>query len=190
MFWSLQLTNYPPFPVNPFPELPVYALGNDNYLYDDSQVDYVQLQQEAELLAAAEQALGISAGAESSGGGGTCGLLMSSCGGYLLPPVYQVTNVLLTLANTGTNEVYDLFTVSNLNLTDWTWLARGTNGQTNFVINNPPELESYYIAGCTNDEGTHRVARRSRRSRCRPSGRSSRRARGRTSPPRSPCPSS
>ena len=68
-------------------------------------------------------------------------------GGYLLAPVYQTTNVVLTLTNTGANEVYDLFTVSNLNLTNWTFLMRGTNGQTEFMVTNPPEFESYYRGG-------------------------------------------
>jgi hypothetical protein len=145
-YWSLQLTNHPPFPVNPFPDLPVYSLGNNQYLYDDLTVDYAKLQEEAELLATAEKAFGLSAELESAVGGGACGLLMSSCGGYLLPPVYQETNVLLTLANTGAKEVYDLFTVSNLNEHVWTLLERGTNGQTEFVVMSPPEFESYYMS--------------------------------------------
>jgi hypothetical protein len=58
----------------------------------------------------------------------------------------------LTLANAGANEVYDLFTVSNLNESVWTFLERGTNGQTQFVVTNPPEFESYYLAACTNDD--------------------------------------
>ncbi len=71
-------------------------------------------------------------------------------GGYLLAPVYQVTNVVLTLTNTRADEVYDLFTVSNLNLTNWTFLMRGTNGQTEFGVTNPPAFENYYRAACTN----------------------------------------
>jgi hypothetical protein len=65
-------------------------------------------------------------------------------GAYWLAPVYQRTNVVLTLTNTGASDVYDLFTVSNLNLTNWTFLMRGTNGQTEFVVTNPPAVESYY----------------------------------------------
>ena len=61
-----------------------------------------------------------------------------------MTPVYQVTNALLTLTNTGPNEIYELFTVSNLNLTNWTFLLRGTNGQTEFVLTNTPGSESYY----------------------------------------------
>jgi hypothetical protein len=68
-------------------------------------------------------------------------------GAYWLAPVYQGTNVVLTLTNTGANEVYDLFTVSNLHLTNWTFLMRGTNGQTEFVVTNPPTVESYYRGG-------------------------------------------
>jgi hypothetical protein len=68
-------------------------------------------------------------------------------GGYWLTPVYQGTNVVLTLTNTGANDVYDLFTVSNLNLTNWTFLMRGTNGQTEFMVTNPPGFESFYRGG-------------------------------------------
>jgi hypothetical protein len=71
-------------------------------------------------------------------------------GAFLLPPVYQVTNVLLTLTNTGANAAYDLLTVSNLNLTNWTFLIAGTNGQTKFLVTNPPASESYYRAATTN----------------------------------------
>ncbi len=40
-FWSMQLTNCPPFPADPFPDLPLYTDGApDNYYYDDLGVDY------------------------------------------------------------------------------------------------------------------------------------------------------
>jgi hypothetical protein len=73
-----------------------------------------------------------------------CFFIVVAGGAYWLAPVYQGTNVVLTLTNTGANEVYDLFTVSNLNQTNWTFLMRGTNGQTQFVVTNPPASESYY----------------------------------------------
>lgn len=73
-----------------------------------------------------------------------------SCGGYLLSPTYQATNLVLRLTNTSASEVYDLFTVTNLTSTNWTWLMRGSNGQTEFVVTNPPALESFYTSRCTN----------------------------------------
>jgi hypothetical protein len=71
-------------------------------------------------------------------------------GPYFLPPTYQATNILLTLTNTGANDLYDLLTATNLNVTNWTFLMRGTNGQTRFSVTNPPPFESYYRAAATN----------------------------------------
>jgi len=59
-FYSLQRPKYPPFPVNPFPELPVYWIGDNSWIYDDRAVDYEQLAREAQAWAealAAEAAL-------------------------------------------------------------------------------------------------------------------------------------
>ena len=38
-FYSLTLRQ-PPYPFNPFPELPVYSTGTGAFIYDDSTVDY------------------------------------------------------------------------------------------------------------------------------------------------------
>ena len=52
-FWSLQRTNWPPLPFNPFPELPFYQLDPTNqiYVYDDRGVDYPALEQERQAEA-------------------------------------------------------------------------------------------------------------------------------------------
>jgi len=42
-FWSLQLTNFPPWPFNPFPDLPLFTDGSGNFYYDDRSVDYAAL---------------------------------------------------------------------------------------------------------------------------------------------------
>jgi hypothetical protein len=43
-FWSMQLTNDPPFPIDPFPDLPLYTDGTPgNYFYDDLSIDYSAL---------------------------------------------------------------------------------------------------------------------------------------------------
>src|SRR5688500_15789134 len=53
-FYSFTLFQ-PPFPFNPFPELPVYALTNGVYAYDDRLVDYAALR--AEWAAANQMSL-------------------------------------------------------------------------------------------------------------------------------------
>src|SRR6266568_5895330 len=47
-FWSMQNTNWPPLPWNPFPDADVYALGSNNFAYNDLAVDYVQMREDAE----------------------------------------------------------------------------------------------------------------------------------------------
>ena len=42
LFYSLQHPTYPPFPANPFPDLPVYWIEADRFVYDDRTVDYDQ----------------------------------------------------------------------------------------------------------------------------------------------------
>ena len=44
-FWSLQRTNAPPLPYNPFPDLPVFYLGRNSFAVDDRQVDYEALRE-------------------------------------------------------------------------------------------------------------------------------------------------
>ncbi len=39
--------NVPPLPFNPFPELPLFDLGDRKYVFDDRDVDYQKLQAEA-----------------------------------------------------------------------------------------------------------------------------------------------
>src|SRR6266568_1183488 len=47
-FWSMQNTNWPPLPWNPFPDADVYSLGSNNWAYNDLAVDYVQMREDAE----------------------------------------------------------------------------------------------------------------------------------------------
>ncbi len=42
--------NVPPLPFNPFPDLPLFDLGDHNYVFDDSQVDYDTLQAGAKAM--------------------------------------------------------------------------------------------------------------------------------------------
>lgn len=141
-FFSLQKTNDPPLPFNPFPELPLYALGTNTYVFDDREVDYVAMQQEREALRllwqAAAQSLAsdgfslMSLGSEppatpgGDDGGGTntstyCGppMFLSSTGLCLYPPVFTSSNLqalrlTLTLTNGVAGAPYDLFMTTNL----------------------------------------------------------------------------
>ncbi|MGA2751808.1 MAG: PQQ-binding-like beta-propeller repeat protein, partial [Verrucomicrobiota bacterium] len=39
-FWSMQLTNFPPLPFDPLPQLPLYTADGQSYFYDDRNVLY------------------------------------------------------------------------------------------------------------------------------------------------------
>ena len=45
VYYSMQFTNPPPMPVNPFPDLPVYEIGEGKFAYDDRGVDYSALRE-------------------------------------------------------------------------------------------------------------------------------------------------
>lgn len=119
-FYSLQKTNEPPLPFNPFPELQLYGFGPDRYAYDDRAVDYVALQQERlawqllsqatteSLLAEGYQMETMDSGPPSPGPGEpggtnnppTCDppLFLTSTGLCLLPPFFLTSNsITLTL---------------------------------------------------------------------------------------------
>lgn len=55
-FYSLSL-NQPPFPFNPFPDLPTYSIGDGRFVYDDRSVDYLQLWAELEATRVETQSL-------------------------------------------------------------------------------------------------------------------------------------
>jgi hypothetical protein len=96
-FWSLQLTNQPPLPFNPFPDLPVYAVDQDAFLIDDRSVDYDLLCKEMEAMQMLEAAaLGVSV-EELYGGGSPGSMEFTSEGLRLLVPEWQTNQVLLTL---------------------------------------------------------------------------------------------
>ena len=46
-YYSAQLSNFPPLPFSPFPDLPVYKVGEGRFVYDDREVDYDLLRREA-----------------------------------------------------------------------------------------------------------------------------------------------
>jgi len=144
-FWSLQVSNSPPLPFNPFPDLTVYDLGGGQFLFDDRMVDYVALEQqrqlERELLRAAALSLGLAIEEDESGGGLMMAALHTTNDLWL--ETIGVTNLefnstayLVIHPPEGmTNEVYDLYSRTNLNLDSastfslrWSRIQRTTPG--------------------------------------------------------------
>jgi hypothetical protein len=170
-FYSLQKTNEPPLPFNPWPDLPLYWLGETFYGVDDRAVDYVAVAREAELMWLLSVETGglmsLDGGPPFPGeGGGEGGTndppawggpgFLSYTGLCLYPPAFTVSNtVVLVLTNGEANAQYDLFNTTNLaelampalSLTNWIWLMRGDPGQTEFNVTNSPLPESYYALG-------------------------------------------
>jgi hypothetical protein len=83
--------------------------------------------------------------------GGSCATCATNL--LLLTPVLQGSNAILTAASGETN-VFDLYTRTDLTASNaWTWVARGTNGQQQFVVSNVPSAQSYFHLACTNEPG-------------------------------------
>lgn len=114
-FWSLQkLDSEPPMPYDPFPDLPVYSLGDGIFLVDDSSVDYAALRIQA--AGAALVTAGIEAAQTTqswqSGVGFGCGLWLS------LGASNDVA--LLSLHNTREGQIYTVWSLEgDLSQTDW-----------------------------------------------------------------------
>ncbi len=158
-YYSAQNPTWPPLPANIL-GLPQAEISPGLFVIDDENINYVELQQQSAILNALESVLeGPPAppGAGEGGGGGLGGggdnfqwlYLSGSCGGKLRFPVYQGTNVVLSLTNAG-SEPYELLTTTAIG-TNWTYLGRWTNAANPWVIANPSASESYYTVGCTND---------------------------------------
>ncbi len=149
-FYSLQLTSLPPTPYNPVADLDldIYSWGNV-FLVDDREVDYVSLREEQK----AERMTSFSEGPPTPGEdeAGEGDEPMES------PPSYNYSETNLWLEIRGvtnssahfwihaheTNAAYDLFSTTNLtatvpglNLTNWVWLLRTTNNQTDVILTN------------------------------------------------------
>lgn len=177
-FWSIQLTNLPPLPWNPFPQLAVYTFGDTPGVYwvDDQAVDYAVVQQQREAARVLRQAasryaeeslaelppepdtwIGLGGEEESSSPYGEP-VYASGQGLCLLPPQLQGTNVVLTVTNGSGGAPYDLYATTNLspnvpglNLTNWLWLGRLSPDQTVVTVPQLSEEQGYYRLGTTND---------------------------------------
>jgi hypothetical protein len=123
-FYSIQRTDWPPFPFNPFPELPVYATELKGvYWFDDRTIDYAEIRKQQ----AAEQP-----GPE--GGGGAMKLMSGGGGLKLTIPALTNGYVLTTIYDHDPALAYDVYARTNLNSTNWLFGAWGVVGQTNYSL--------------------------------------------------------
>ena len=169
-FYSLQITNYPPFPGNIF-NLPCWSLGDGVFLLNDVSVDYQALRQQAEAERAASRSMMNSSGPPGPGeGGGEGG------GGYseFQGQVFTTNDLWLEIAGVNssnqtaslvihppwneTNAVYDLFMTTNLtvegtglNRTNWAWVVRTGTWQTNLTVGGLTNETTFFRLGLTND---------------------------------------
>jgi hypothetical protein len=157
-FYSLTLLQ-PPFPFNPFPELPLYQIGERVYVYDDSKLDYPALRalwaQEATVQSFAGGVM--LAGGTGSGGG----MMLMSGGGGNFPytsglqlTIPRLTNgaVLTSLMESDTNSAYDLFETFALRAnTIWARIASTEIGGTNFAVTQVSAANAFYLAAETTD---------------------------------------
>ncbi len=147
----------PPFPFNPFPELPVYSLGDGTFVYNDSQVDYEALRAELAAEAVMVNSLPFSSSSVLLGGGGQLMSLSSppppggggggsGGGGITSAPPYSVaglkvtipvlTNIYIytTIFEHNPALAYDIYTKTNLNSTNWLFGIWGVAAQTNYYL--------------------------------------------------------
>jgi hypothetical protein len=130
-FHSLQMTNWPPFPFLPFPELPVYATKLEGvYWYDDRLVDYAAIREQAAKSA--------QEGNTGEGEGGGMAMMSGGSGFRLKIPTLSGQSLSTSLIEADTNSAYDIFQklVLQPNV-KWLRVAGGGIGQTNFSLSVP-----------------------------------------------------
>lgn len=163
-FWSIQRTNLPPLPFNPFPQLSVYYLGYGNsYLVDDSEVDYEAIRKQREeerTLRRLEWEAGLLSAEEYwATEGSSAAMMMSSLmssysygnGVYLVDLVATNSGVQPVVASFsivgGTNFVpYDILTSTNVAapVADWNWIGIGYTSN-RYAFSNQPLDQAFYI---------------------------------------------
>lgn len=109
-FYSWQKPWQAPTPANFFPELTLYDLGDGRYLLDDRELDYSLVNGLAALMV--ESASNDSIQMMSEGVGEGCGLWLSISRN-------TSSNVVLTLHNTRPGQNYEVWSLTNLALTNW-----------------------------------------------------------------------
>jgi hypothetical protein len=165
-YWSLQKTNWPPFPADPYPTLPLFTDGNGNYFYNDLDLDYTALwsavgqpnQTGGLIVGGAMLAGGVPqpGGTNSGSGGAGTNMPLPKYGPndlYLTNfAVSGPTNTMVIHPPSGfTNGVYNLLYTTSLSPPiSWQWLMTTTPGQTNLTVINATDPQRFYGLGATN----------------------------------------
>jgi hypothetical protein len=156
-FYSMQRPDYPPLPLHPFPELPLFETGIKHvYWFDDRAVDYAALRKLQAQEAAANTPpaglapLGGEEGGEEGGGGGM--MLMSGGAGLKLTiPVFTNGFVYTTIFEHNPAWPYDLYYRTTFGPFTWTVAASAPAGQTNFWLPDVFGPELWLAAGSAAD---------------------------------------
>jgi alpha-tubulin suppressor-like RCC1 family protein len=151
-FYTVQhMDDWPPLPGNTM-DLPFWSIGDGYYVLDDRNVDYAELQAEAEAAAMAAKLISNS---PSDSGMAPMFSLIGSSGSA---PVY-LTNLLATSTNGsitvtftiagGTNGfAYDIYSTTNPAnspvYSQWTWLGQGYTTNS-YTFTNQPVDQAFYI---------------------------------------------
>ena len=148
IFWSAARKEFPPLPFNPFPELPVYDAGTNNFIYDDREVDYPALESAMAKERAQTEAEAKAAALAKDAGGGMA--LMSMSGWLRLGlPVHDGTNLLLTILGAEEGARHDIY--FSTNLSQWSYLFRTATNQTNLTIPPPSASMCFFQLGTLQD---------------------------------------
>lgn len=143
-FWTL--TEPAPLPFDPFPDLPLYEIGPNQFVIDDRSVDYAALDASSATVSANGMVAMDDSGPPLPGGGG--GDTNYNYNGtqytYTLPPGLKITPPVLTNGNVGVSIYdqdpsipYDIYYCTNLaSAVPWTLVSHGIVGQTNYVFGN------------------------------------------------------
>lgn len=161
-FRSVQHPDWPPLPFNWLSDydLSVYSTGNNQFVIDDSNVDYDAMRewvtaQNGESLMSAQGAYG----AEESGMFGAESFSSDDLWLEIISKTNDVGTFVIHPPETElTNGVYDLFDTTNLvesvpglNVTNWEWIVQTLPGQTNLVVSNLLYDIAFFRLGRTND---------------------------------------
>ena len=143
-FWTL--TEPAPLPFDPYPDLPLYQVGANEFVIDDRSVDYAALNSSSVTVSAnSVQALTASSPPLPGDGSGSTnyGTDLTSYT-YTLPPGLKITPPVLTNGNASVSIYdqdpsvpYDIYYCTNLaSAIPWTLVSHGIVGQTNFIFGN------------------------------------------------------
>jgi hypothetical protein len=140
-YYSAQKPKWPPFPFNPFPELPVYQLDQWSWVYDDSQVNYEQI--------AMERSNASPTVAESNPGRTL--MELDDSGPRLTISRNGEGQIEVQIVNAPAGNVYDLYQTlqldgNSLTAAHWQKIGSGSDGQI-FTFSTQPSSSAFYVLG-------------------------------------------